>query len=53
MSQNVITITPNASVKEAARVMIEKKIGCLPVVESDKLMGIITETDILRYVTES
>jgi CBS domain-containing protein len=53
MSQNVIIIAPDASVKEAARVMIEKKIGCLPVVESDKLVGLITETDILRYVTES
>jgi CBS domain-containing protein len=53
MTQNVIIITPEASVKEAARVMIEKKIGCLPVVESDKLVGLITETDILRYVTKS
>lgn len=53
MSQNVITIAPDVSVKEAARVMIEKKIGCLPVVESDELVGLITETDILRYVTES
>ena len=53
MSQNVITIAPDATVKEAARAMIEKKIGCLPVVESDKLVGLITETDILRYVTES
>ena len=53
MSQNVTTIRPDASVKEAARLMIEKKIGCLPVVESDKLVGLITETDILRYVTES
>jgi CBS domain-containing protein len=53
MSQNVIIIAPDANVKEAARVMIEKKIGCLPVVENDKLVGLITETDILRYVTES
>jgi CBS domain-containing protein len=53
MSQDVITIAPNASVKEAARVMIEKKIGCLPVVENEKIVGLITETDILRYVTES
>ena len=28
---NVITISPDATVKEAARVMMEKKIGCLPV----------------------
>lgn len=53
MTENVITISPEASVKEAARVMMEKKIGCLPVVEDQKLIGLVTETDILRYVVES
>jgi len=53
MSLNIITIAPEASVKEAARTMIEKKVGCLPAVENDELVGLITETDILRYVTES
>jgi CBS domain-containing membrane protein len=53
MTEHVITISPEATVKEAARVMIEKKIGCLPVVEDQKLIGILTETDILRYVMES
>ncbi len=33
--------------------MVEKQIGCLPVVEGDRLIGIITETDILRYVAEN
>jgi CBS domain-containing protein len=37
-------------ITEAARLMIEQKIGCLPVVEGHTLVGIITETDILRYV---
>jgi acetoin utilization protein AcuB len=31
---------------------MEKKIGCLPVLEGEKLVGIVTETDILRYVVE-
>jgi CBS domain-containing protein len=53
MTEHVITISPEATVKEAARVMIDKKIGCLPVVEDQKLIGILTETDILRYVVES
>ncbi|HXV82685.1 MAG TPA: CBS domain-containing protein [Candidatus Binatia bacterium] len=53
MTEHVITIPPEASVKEAARVMIDKKIGCLPVVEDQKLIGLLTETDILRYVVES
>ena len=52
MTENVVTISPDATVKEAARIMLDKKIGCLPVVESMKLIGIITETDILRYVLE-
>lgn len=53
MTKHVITISPEASLKEAARVMIDKKIGCLPVVEDQKLIGLLTETDILRYVVES
>ena len=52
MTEKVVTISPDATVKEAARIMIDKKIGCLPVVEGRKLVGIITETDILRYVLE-
>jgi CBS domain-containing membrane protein len=50
MSQPVITISPGASVKEAARLMGENKIGCLPVVKGKQFVGIVTETDILRYV---
>ena len=53
MTEHVITISPEATVKDAARVMMDKKIGCLPVVENKKLIGMITETDILRYVVES
>jgi CBS domain-containing protein len=53
MTEYVITISPETTVKEAARVMIDKKIGCLPVVEDQKLIGLLTETDILRYVVES
>lgn len=50
MSQPVITVPADVSVKEAARLMAEKKIGCLPVVEGEKLVGLVTEADILRYV---
>ena len=52
MTEHVITISPDASLKEAARVMIDKKIGCLPVVNGENLIGLITETDILRYFVE-
>jgi CBS domain-containing protein len=52
MTKPAITITADAAVSEAARLMIEKKIGCLPVVENERLIGLITETDILRSVVE-
>ena len=48
MSTPPIVVGPDASVAEAARVMAENKIGCLPVVEKEELLGIITETDVLR-----
>jgi len=53
MVDEVITISPEASIEEAARVILEKKIGCLPVTEEDNLVGLITETDILRHYVES
>ncbi|MDY6854320.1 MAG: CBS domain-containing protein [Thermodesulfobacteriota bacterium] len=48
MITDVITISPEADIKEAGKIMLDKKIGCLPVVEGKKLTGLITETDILR-----
>ena len=53
MTEDVITIAPETTIKDAARTMIDKKIGCLPVVENEKLIGLLTETDMLRYVVES
>jgi len=52
MTEKVFTISPDATVKDAAHIMLDKKIGCLPVLEGKKLIGIITESDILRYVVE-
>jgi CBS domain-containing protein len=53
MTEKVITISPGSSIKDAARLMMDKKIGCLPVVDGDRLIGMVTETDMLRYVVES
>jgi acetoin utilization protein AcuB len=47
MSGPVVTIAPGAEVREAARLMHERKIGALPVVEDDRLVGILTEHDVL------
>ncbi len=53
MVQEVATISPEAKLCEAVRIMMDKKIGCLPVVENDRLVGLITETDImLQYLKD-
>jgi len=50
MSAPPIVIGPDASIEEAALLMADKKIGCLPVVVGDRLIGLVTETDVLRWV---
>jgi acetoin utilization protein AcuB len=52
MSSPVITVTPDTPIEQAARIMADKKIGGLPVVEAGSLVGIITETDILKILVE-
>jgi acetoin utilization protein AcuB len=48
----VITVPPDLPLEEAARKMIDHRIGCLPVVEDDELIGIISDTDIFRVFVE-
>jgi len=50
MKREVITIAPKSLIREAARVMLFKKISGLPVMDGDKLVGIITESDIFRML---
>ena len=50
MSNEFITTTPETTVQDAARIMLDKKIGCLPVVEGKTLLGIITESDFLKSI---
>ena len=50
MSTPPIVIDPDASVVEAVAVMLDKRIGCLPVLDGEKIVGMLTETDVLRYV---
>lgn len=51
MSETLITVTPSTTVREAARLLRERKIGALPVVEEEKLTGVITTTDVLNALT--
>ncbi len=48
MTQSVITVGPDRPAREAARLMLDHKIGALPVLDEGRLVGIITETDIVR-----
>lgn len=48
MSKYVITVDPERDARDAARIMLDEKIGALPVLERDRLVGIVTETDLLR-----
>jgi acetoin utilization protein AcuB len=48
MTRNVITMAPMFPVEEAARVMVTKRISALPVTEDGRLVGILTETDVLQ-----
>lgn len=53
MTSPVLTVDPECPVREAARLMQEKKIGCLPVVRGQRLVGIITESDMLKLLASS
>lgn len=52
MTADPITISPDTPLEEAARIMADNKIGGLPVMEGDQLVGIITETDIFKVFLE-
>ncbi len=48
MTKAVITVEPERPIEEAARLMLERRIGALPVLSEGGLVGILTETDLLR-----
>jgi len=52
MTPDPRTVTPDSGLKEAARLILEMKVGGLPVVEGGKLVGIITETDLLKALVQ-
>lgn len=49
MVKDVITVDENDVVEEAARIMADRDIGCLPVMKGNILTGIVTETDLFRF----
>lgn len=50
MTREPVTVGPDQSVFEAATILFNKRIGCLPVVENDELVGVISTTDMLRLL---
>lgn len=52
MVKNVVTVDHNEVIEEAARIMADRKVGCLPVMNGDLLVGIITESDLFHAFIE-
>ncbi|MEA4860380.1 Inosine-5'-monophosphate dehydrogenase [bioreactor metagenome] len=52
MSKNVVTITKDTTVEEAARMMVDQDLSSLPVLEGDKLIGIVTKSDMFKILLE-
>ncbi len=53
MKKNPLTLTPDTPFEEALKIGQDKKIGSFPVVENGKLVGIATESDIVRFLTRA
>jgi len=52
MVKNVLTAAPDMPIEEAAMTMYDKNIGCLPVVDKNKLIGIISDKDLFRVLVD-
>ena len=52
MAKDVVTVGPNTALEEAARIMADQKIGCLPVMRGGELIGIITDNDVFAIMVD-
>lgn len=52
MAKNLVTISPFTTIKEAAEILSSKEFHALPVVEEDMLVGIVTTTDLIKYLID-
>ncbi len=53
MKTEVVTTTPDTPLRDAASVMLERKIGCLVVLSTGKIVGILTEADFVKLALTS
>jgi len=52
MTRDVVTVSPDATIRDAANLMLKHEVGALPVMENGRLIGIITESDIFRVIVQ-
>ena len=52
MTKDVRTIDPDTTVEEAAKIMVDDDLSCLPVIEGDKLVGIVSKSDMFKVLYE-
>jgi CBS domain-containing protein len=50
MTRQVVTVTPDTSIMEVARLLLDHRIGGVPVVEHGQIIGMITESDLFRLI---
>ena len=53
MTRDVVTVQANATIRDAAKIMLERDVSGLPVLDGNSLAGIITESDIFRVLIEA
>lgn len=53
MTKNVSTVEPDAPLAEAVSLLMSNKLGCLPVVQGEELVGILALTDVLRFASDA
>ncbi len=53
MTKSLIVVEPTRDAAEAARIMLDHKIGALPVLDGDRLLGIVTESDFVRAFAQA
>lgn len=52
MARDLVTISPDTSIKEVAEILAKREFHALPVVEGDLLVGIVSTTDLIKYLIE-
>lgn len=52
MAKNLVTVSPETTIKEAAEILANKEFHALPICEGDLLVGIITTTDLIKYLID-